>query len=380
VPEGVRVENLEALPWTDASLNQPSSAPLQEFYVYRAVSEEKYPPLNTNVGSLAGVLWYLHHEVVIQSPRKFNIKRILRYKVRMRATEPLVKLGMHFGVRFAFDKGQATGPFVCGREKVGSGWAPKFCGDAFNKKNLVDMKPYKAAYEWSAFGYHVGCNNLGEYPFPMDTVYYPEAIWYSLPGICPDKLFNEEGPACKVSEPGGYCPGIEPTGNGTCTWNYENAGEISIDELVGIKDYDSWRHSHREYNPLTDRGTGFSWWDGLNSTTANAERLSQAEALFDKRYPDSASQASMKPPPCDFKFGPYYRTWYRKDGYSGPCGTPSAKCKGSIAWIKSTGMKTHPEWYIPLDADATDNDLQRLLYEQGKGGCLRPCSTSEAML
>ena len=29
---------------------------------------------------LAGVLWYLHHEVVIQAPRKFQITRILRYK------------------------------------------------------------------------------------------------------------------------------------------------------------------------------------------------------------------------------------------------------------------------------------------------------------
>ena len=29
---------------------------------------------------------------------------------------------------------------------------------------------------------------------------------------------------------------MEPNGNGTCTWNYEEAGEISLDELVGIKD------------------------------------------------------------------------------------------------------------------------------------------------
>lgn len=39
-------------------------------------------------------------------------------QVQMRATNPLLNLKMNFGVRLAFDKGQATGPFVCGRENV----------------------------------------------------------------------------------------------------------------------------------------------------------------------------------------------------------------------------------------------------------------------
>eukprot|EP00435_Cladocopium_sp_Y103_P071628 s259_g38.t1 len=49
-------------------------------------------------------------EVVIQAPRKFDITRILRYKVQMRATNPLLYLNMNFGVRLAFDKGQAGIP------------------------------------------------------------------------------------------------------------------------------------------------------------------------------------------------------------------------------------------------------------------------------
>eukprot|EP00437_Effrenium_voratum_P071196 CAMPEP_0181508576 /NCGR_PEP_ID=MMETSP1110-20121109/59821_1 /TAXON_ID=174948 /ORGANISM="Symbiodinium sp., Strain CCMP421" /LENGTH=210 /DNA_ID=CAMNT_0023637949 /DNA_START=112 /DNA_END=740 /DNA_ORIENTATION=- len=87
-PANVYSVNVTALPWTwkDGSLNSPSSSPLFTFYMYRAVSDEVYPPLNTNVASLPGVLWYLHHEVVIQAPRKFQISRILRYKVQMRAT------------------------------------------------------------------------------------------------------------------------------------------------------------------------------------------------------------------------------------------------------------------------------------------------------
>lgn len=372
------------MPWADKSLNEPSTAPLQTFFFYRAVSEEEYPPINVNVGSLAGVLWYLHHEVVLHAPRKFNIKRILRYKVQMRATAPLLRLGMHFGVRLAFDKGQATGPYVCGREKAGAGFQPKFCGDANGASNFdlkdhisADMKPYKDAFEWSAYGYHVGCNNLGEYPFPMDKVYYPDAIWYSLPGVCPNKLYNQKDEDnCRQTSPGGYCPGMEPNGNGTCTWNYENAGEIDIDELVGIKDYEAWsKAGHREYDPLTDQGVRFSWWDGLNDTKANDERVRQATELFEEKNPGYVVDAYA--PKCDFQFGPFYKEWYRKDGYSGPCGPPSAECLGSIAWIKTSGVKSHPAWYVPLTADSSESAFQRLQYQQGKGGCLRPCSDND---
>lgn len=49
-----------------------------------------------------------------------------------------------------------------------------------------------------------------------------------------------------------------PNGNGTCTWNYEDAGEIDLNELVGIEDYESWRWGHREYDPETDKGIAFS--------------------------------------------------------------------------------------------------------------------------
>ena len=35
---------------------------------------------------------------------------------------------------------------------------------------LADLKPYKNEYEYAAYGYNVGCNKLGEYPFPMHQV------------------------------------------------------------------------------------------------------------------------------------------------------------------------------------------------------------------
>eukprot|EP00439_Symbiodinium_sp_Y106_P026482 s1976_g3.t1 len=386
-PANVYSVNVTALPWTwkDGSLNSPSASPLFTFYMYRAVSDEVYPPLNTNVASLPGVLWYLHHEVVIQAPRKFQISRILRYKVQMRATAPLLRLGMHFGVRLAYDKGQATGPFVCGRTNITNkdgtteGYKPKFCGDgaAFKDQYLGDLKPYKNEYEYAAYGYNVGCNNLGEYPFPMHQVYYPNAIWYTMPGACPNNLYFNKDNSCQASQPGGYCPGVEPNGNGTCTWNYEEAGEVSLDELVGIKDYASWRHSHREYDPETDEGIKFSWWNGINSTTANEERVRQAAELFDRRYPSMPTVAELRNPPCDFDFGSFYKEWYRKDGYVGPCGPPNANCKGGIGWIRHEGLSLHPKWYVPLTDSASDDEIQRLLYQLGKNECLRPCERGE---
>ena len=40
------------------------------------------------------------------------LKRLVSVIVALR------NLNMNFGVRLAFDKGQATGPFVCGRENI----------------------------------------------------------------------------------------------------------------------------------------------------------------------------------------------------------------------------------------------------------------------
>eukprot|EP00439_Symbiodinium_sp_Y106_P085168 s167_g27.t2 len=397
-PANVYSVNVTALPWTwkDGSLNSPSASPLFTFYMYRAVSDEVYPPLNTNVASLPGVLWYLHHEVVIQAPRKFQISRILRYKVQMRATAPLLRLGMHFGVRLAYDKGQATGPFVCGRTNITNkdgtteGYKPKFCGDgaAFKDQYLGDLKPYKNEYEYAAYGYNVGCNNLGQYPFPMHQVYYPNAICcfqtgkdcpvgYTMPGACPNNLYFNKDNSCQASQPGGYCPGVEPNGNGTCTWNYEEAGEISLDELVGIKDYASWRHSHREYDPETDEGIKFRVKAravlhvhfGLVRTflvqNAKHERVRQAAELFDRRYPSMPTVAELRNPPCDFDFGSFYKEWYRKDGYVGPCGPPNANCKGGIGFIRHEGLSLHPKWYVPLTDSASDDEIQRLLYQLG---------------
>ena len=37
------------------------------------------------------------------------------------------------------------------------------------------------------------------------------------------RYYNKKN-SCQATQPGGYCPGVVPNGNGTCTWNYEEAG------------------------------------------------------------------------------------------------------------------------------------------------------------
>lgn len=91
------------------NLRSASNAPLLTFYTYRAQGTTSYPPENVNMANLAGVMWYLNNEIVGRADwggkRKFDITRILRYKVQTRATQPMMELGMNYGVRFAFDSG-----------------------------------------------------------------------------------------------------------------------------------------------------------------------------------------------------------------------------------------------------------------------------------
>jgi hypothetical protein len=347
------------------------------------LNDELYPPINVNMGSLAGVLWYLHHEVVIQYPRKFHISRIVRFKIQMRATQPLLDLGINFGPRMAFDSGQCTGPHVCGRDPTASEPRPSFCGGGFLRQydaNITDVsgKPFNGSYEYSKFGYNVGCNNLGEYPFPMYKVYYPGAIWYSLPGPCPGKTWKDQSSECKMEHPGGLCEG-EPTGAGNCTWSYEYMGQVTLDAFTGDV---GKLHSQggREYDPITDKGIRTSFWNGINSTKANAKRIAAVRALFAEAYPNQTLDEDMPAPPCDFNFGEFYHPFYWKDPFSGECedAKPGSACYKTVMWGMKDGIKGHPEWFPGLTATSSFQDFQRLLYSQGKAACPhRPCGVSD---
>ncbi|CAE8732137.1 unnamed protein product [Polarella glacialis] len=80
-----------------------------KFYMYRAQSFEAYDMENVNMGDLAGVMWYLHREVVASVPRKFDSSRILRFLATVKNPEEMVKrTSQQFGPFVAFDSGKCT--------------------------------------------------------------------------------------------------------------------------------------------------------------------------------------------------------------------------------------------------------------------------------
>jgi len=245
--------------------------------MYRVQDEQNYPPENQNMANLAGAMWYLHNEIVNNRyERRYGKTRIQRFKVSTRAPQPLIDAGMNFGVRYAFDAGFCSGPWSC----------PK---------------------AFAEFGYFVGCNKVDEFPTQQwaDKVFYPDAVWYSLPGKCSAKRYNEHTPECESSSPGGYC--VNPDGKGNCTYSYEEAGEISIDELEGISSFaDFVADGGWEYNNKTDRGVHMSFWDHKLNRTACKSRLRHAGHLFAKKYPDDPSDADLPTPRCDFDFEAFY--------------------------------------------------------------------------
>lgn len=337
------------------SLRAPSKAPLNTFYMYRAQGVTSYPPENVNMASLAGVMWYLHNEIVGRADwgyrRKFDITRILRYKVQTRAPQTLFEAGMNFGVRFAFDSGQCTGPFSCDEA-------------------------------WQNYGYFVGCNRFGNFtsfPFPNFPVAY-QGVWYSLPGKCPQMKYMDKSKAgskgedCLENQPGGFCQG-EPTGAADCTYNFEAAGEISLDELEGITDYNAFiAAGNKEYDRITDHGTGMTFWNSINDQKLAAWRVDQATKLFEKHYPGS-SLPDNNWEKCDFNYNAFYQTAKAKPGV----GTASSAtvqavdpCQAAVAWAKSDGIYAHPDWYPGLTPASSNDDFQRALAKSPGSKCKPP--------
>mmetsp|Transcript_786 Transcript_786/g.1931 ORF Transcript_786/g.1931 Transcript_786/m.1931 type:complete len:378 (+) Transcript_786:59-1192(+) len=282
-----------------------NKAPVYTFYLYRAQNQHNYPPENTNLGTLGGVLWYVHNEVVGRchgGHRKFQITRIVRYKVTVRATAALHSAGMNFAVRVAFDKGQCTGAFH----------SRSVCG-----------------HVWRKYGFVVGCNILGQGPYPTCPPYgphtaerycpinYPGAAWYSLPGKCPDRRYDQQSASCEADAPGGFCKG-SPTGAPDCTWTYTYAGDIDLDKLSGItKQFGShWEFCRKgciEYVKYgnRDRGHCVNFWNWKRSRVANQWRMDKLDKAFKAEYPDMPSDAELPPPVCDFNKGAFYKDLYR---------------------------------------------------------------------
>lgn len=224
--------------------------------MYRAQSDSDYPPENVNAADLAGVLWYLHNEVMVLCPRKYNITRIWRLKVTMKPTWDVYQgAGWRFMPFVAFDMGRCTVPR---------------CGEV-----------------WQKYGFAVGCQRVN----------YGGLVghWYSLPGPCPSQEVGNKSRACVQREPGGACRKVD--GSRTCTYHAEWAGEVRLNELTGISDYAAFcAAGSREYDKQADLGVGLRFWDGLNDLRKCKRRVDKVQEFFQKKYP--AEPAILDPPAC----------------------------------------------------------------------------------
>jgi hypothetical protein len=238
-----------------------SSAPLKEFYAYRATTRGEFQHTfgNINVGNLDGVIWYLQNEIVTNytngtlCPRKYNISQIRRYKIQTRATEELAAEHMSMGIRFAFNQGKCLGR--CFPENMCTGHDD-------------------CAFHYEKYGFFPGCNTFQDkYPFPDFDTPAPEGTWYSLPlqGRCD-----------------------YPTGAHDCTWSYEDAGEVSLAFLeLGFPG---------EGNCCDGKCTGF--WDDLFSIPKTNWRVQKALDAFKMLYPSMPRDLSQSR--CDFNHTKWY--------------------------------------------------------------------------
>merc|ERR1712113_944404 len=83
---------------------------------------------------------------------------------------------------------------------------------------------------------------------------------------------------CKAREPGGRCP--VPSGTRECTWHLEDAGEIDLDELVGIPNHTAFcKAGNKEFVPHLDHGVGVSFWDGYRNRARSKSGCKRLKAF-----------------------------------------------------------------------------------------------------
>jgi len=277
--------------------------PTIKFYMYRASSSSSFPLSNVNTGDLAGVMWYLHNEIVGSPHRKYGIDRIRRYKMTFR---PVVEFwNVHhsnFAPFFAFDAAQCTSDD---------------CEKIYSKYGFLSgcqpVTPGRSAYQSEA-------NSLIPERCNDDPNGCRQPMWYSFPGPCPLKQLRKEqvdghlnsrlsakteeeakSDECIKTQPGGLCDEGDALGAPDCSFTAEEAGEILLDELTGIGDYETWWTSWQEtqeYNVDHDVGIDCHFWDHRNDKEACAKRLKAAADMFEQQH--GVDPDVLPLPVCDF--------------------------------------------------------------------------------
>lgn len=259
---------------TSCSCPPGSGTQERTFYLYSAIrssTRDRRSWGNKNFGSLAGVLYYIHNEVVIQScPRLFHISEIARIKVTM--------LNTPHATMFPFESFAIYDYGMCELDQ---------CLEIYNQS-----------------GYTVGCQNQKNAKISYDVFNenghqtLSPLVWFSLPGSCPHQPYDQKSEHCKSQFPGGECSAGETIGTGNCTWTAELAGHVTLNELYNITDEEyenTWcrqqpgiKEAQRgiEYSKHTDSGLATSFWNDAKSPVANAKRVMHAQNVFSAKYPD----------------------------------------------------------------------------------------------
>merc|ERR1719198_2329548 len=251
-------------------------AKLSQFYSYRAADSESYPFGNCDGASAMGVIGYLHHEVVglgnftasgHYPVRKFGIDRIKRTLITMKTT-PAVYDSYHaqFGPYNPFDSGKCSSTDPSGGD------------DGCVKR-------------WASFGYTVGCLN---HPFNQAS---SGEQYYDFPAACPIHDFKHWDDQCKLQYPGGEC--IRPDGRRECTWKEQDAGEIMLDDLEGLREtpYKTWAEFQAakqcEYDKYPGEcsvnglsGPGLPFWNVVGSPVNQKIRADKLQQMFKFKYPE----------------------------------------------------------------------------------------------
>lgn len=341
-------------------------------YMYRAGGEADYDLENVNAADLEGVLWYLHNEVVASAPRKYGIDRIRRYQVTIKNTQEFWNVHKkQFGPFLAFDAARCT---------TVDGMGASTCESVFQKYGfIVGCQPVQSAgaADQAPLGYlHDSPSNTGCAPGTQDC-YAP--LWYSLPGPCPEfgipqdaidandadqDVAQYKSAECKWRMPGGRCE--KANGAPDCTYSVWPAGEIMLDDLSGIDDYQDWWNvsyyrcideggtdcaQNKEYDVLLDAGVGTSFWDNRGDRDACKERVNAVKRAFADRYPDAPYQVDE--PICDFDMV-YDGEFQWPDNHMG--GTKSTWWTDKNAPAPASVYVTAAPSYAPVTSDAGGTD------------------------
>jgi len=302
-------DNLTHVPAEAPPLEYRMQNPPMQMYMYRAQSDSNYPMRNVNTADLAGVMWYLHNEIVgfpdLQYKiRHFNITRIVRLLVTLQNPSDFFQ---EHKERFA--------PFV----SFGAG-----------KCNVPHCDSI-----WKKYGALVGCQaadkKVANYESQWKTQ-PPEAqcgdcnspLWFSLPGPCPAHEYGAKSADCISSFPGGDCGKHPVTGAKDCTYSAKWYGEIRLDELINVTFSDGTRGSFadflkaggKEYDKATDKGVYTAFWDGILDKASNDRRMQTVRWLFSQKYPGYPTELQETSILCDF--GGWHAGEFANDGLPVP--------------------------------------------------------------